>query len=416
MKLIARNIEQELIDILSVSRAAALLGPRQAGKSTLAKHLRWSKQAPVYYSLDDDGLRDTALSDPTGFIAGVARPAVIDEVQRAPGLMLAVKRVLDDDSQTPGQFLLTGSANLLTDRRVADALPGRVEYVNLWPFSQGEMEGRRESLIDQLFNGQVPKVANAKQGRAAHAERIVTGGFPEAQLRATSKRRAGFFESYVQGVVGRDMPEIRGVRTEPARVEQLLRLLAARTSSAVNYRSLGNTLDLNDTTVKAHLELLEQMFQVYRLRPWSANLGTRQVKSPKFFLADTGLACGLVGVDADRYSALDQGALAGTLLETFVVMELAKQRTWSDQRVQMFYYRDNAGREVDVVLESPSGDVAAVEVKVAATAARSSSKGLRFLRDKLGDRFKAGVVLYSGEHTLRLDDRIWAVPIEGLWS
>ena len=416
MTLIARNIEEELKDVLSVSRAAALLGPRQVGKSTLAKQIQWSKREPGYYSLDNDDLRAAALNDPAGFISGIARPAVIDEVQRAPGLMLAIKQVVDEDSQTPGQFLLTGSANLLSNKHVADALPGRVEYVNLWPFSQGEIAGKRESLIDQMFDGDVPEVTNAERGRGAHAEMIVAGGFPEAQLRGTAKRRAGFFESYVQGVLGRDLPDVSGIRTDPTRVQQLLRLLAARTSGAVNFHGLGNALDLNDTTIKAHIELLEQMFQVFRLRPWSVNLGTRQVKSPKFFLTDTGLACGLVGVDAARYAALDQGELAGALLETFVVMELAKQRTWSRQRAQMFYYRDNAGREVDVVLESPSGEVCAIEVKAVATLSRASSKGLRFLRDKLGERFTTGVVLYSGEHTLRLDDRIWAVPLEGLWS
>lgn len=416
MALVRRNIEQELTEILSVSRAAALLGPRQAGKSTLAQGLRWSDDEPHYYSLDDDDLRAVAQGDPAGFVAEIARPAVIDEVQRAPELMLAIKRVLDHNSQRPGQFLLTGSANLLASKRIADALPGRVEYVNLWPFSQGELEGRRDSLIDRLFDGRPPRVSNAEIGRAAHAERIVTGGFPEAGTRTTTRRRAGFFESYVRGVISRDLPEIRGVRTDPARVEQLLRLLAARSSGAVNYRKLGSELGLNDTTVRAHIELLEQMFQVHRLPPWSANLGTRQVRSPKFFLTDTGLVCGLVGVDAARYSAVDQGGLAGMLLETFVVMELVKQSTWSERRVRMFYYRDNAGREVDVVLETPSGDVVAVEVKAAATAGRSSSKGLRFLRDRLGDRFRSGVVLYSGEHTIELDDRIWALPIEGLWA
>lgn len=193
-------------------------------------------------------------------------------------------------------------------------------------------------------------------------------------------------------------------------------LLAARTSGAVSFRRLGQALGIGETTAKAHVGLLEQMFQVVRLRPWSANLGSRQVKSPKFFLTDSGMASALIGVDAARYSALDQGEIAGMLLENFVVMELVKQRTWSDARVKLFFYRDNHGREVDVVIESASGDVAAIEVKAAATADRTSIKGLRYLRDKLGDRFKAGVVLYSGEHSVKLDERIWAVPLQGLWS
>jgi len=342
------------------------------------------------------------------------RPAVIDEVQRVPSLMLAVKQILDNDP-APGQFLLTGSADLLTARVVADALPGRVEYLNLWPLARAEIEGKRDSVIDALLDGTPPRVSGAPKGRAASAELVVAGGFPDA-LNRNPRQRARYLRSYVQATLSRDLPEIGGVRGDPAKLEQLLRLLAARTSTLVNYAALGRALALDEKTVKAHIELLAQLFLLHRLRPWSANLGARQVKTPKLLLTDTGLAAALVGVDAARYSAPDQGALAGGLFETFVVMELIKQASWSTTPVELYFYRDSDKREVDLVVESASGDVVAIEAKTAAATTASDLRGLRVLRDKLGERFKAGVVVYSGEHTLPIDDRIWAVPLSGLWK
>jgi hypothetical protein len=414
MALIPRGIEPELRDILSVSRAAAITGPRQAGKSTLARQLQSAGVVPNYFTLDDEATRNAARDDPDGFALSLPRPAVIDEVQRVPSLMLAVKQILDNDP-APGQFLLTGSADLLTARVVADALPGRVEYLNLWPLARSEIEGKRGSVIDALLDGTPPRVSGAPKGRAASAELVVAGGFPDA-LNRNPRQRARYLRSYVQATLSRDLPEIGGVRGGPAKLEQLLRLLAARTSTLVNYAALGRALALDEKTVKAHIELLSQLFLLHRLRPWSANLGARQVKTPKLLLTDAGLAAALVGVDAARYSAPDQGALAGGLFETFVVMELIKQASWSTTPVELYFYRDSDKREVDLVVESASGDVVAIEAKTAAATTASDLRGLRVLRDKLGERFKAGVVVYSGEHTLPIDDRIWAVPISGLWK
>jgi predicted AAA+ superfamily ATPase len=411
---IPRGSEGELRDILSVSRAAAITGPRQSGKSTLARQLQSAGVVPNYFSLDDEATRVAARGDPGGFALSLPRPAVIDEVQRAPDLMLAVKQILDNDS-APGQFLLTGSADLLTAKVVADALPGRVEYVNLWPLAQAEITGTRASIIDALLQSAPPRLTGAPKGRAASAEIVTAGGFPGA-LQRTPRQRARYLRSHVQTILARDLPEIGDVRTDQGKLEQLLRLLAARTSGVVNYARLGRQLGLDEKTVKAHGKLLAELFLLYRLRPWSTNLGARQVKTPKMLLSDTGVAAALLGVDAARYGAPDQGELAGSLFETFVIMELVKQATWSATPVQLFFYRDTDQREADVVIESASGDVAAVEAKSAATTDARDTRGLRLLRDKLGQRFKAGLVVYSGEHTLPLGDRVWALPISGLWQ
>lgn len=414
MAFLTRGIERELRDILSVSRAAAITGPRQAGKSTLARQLQNAGVVPHYFSLDDEATRIAALTDPDGFALSLPRPAAIDEVQRAPDLMLAIKQILDQD-QSPGQLLLTGSADLITARVVADALPGRVEYINLWPLAQAEIDGHLGSVVDALLAGTPPQVVGAQKGRAASAELVVAGGFPEA-MRRSARQRSRYFRSYVQTMLGRDLPDIGQVRVDGAKLEQLLRLLAARTSALVNYSSLGRALGLDDKAVKAHVELLRALFLVYRLMPWSTNLGARQVKTPKLLLADSGMAASLVGADVARYSAPVQGALAGMLLETFVIMELVKQATWSSDAVELYFYRDTEKREVDVVIESAAGDVAAVGAKTATNVTSADIRGLELLRRKLGTRFKAGIVVYSGEHTLPIADRIWAVPLSGLWQ
>lgn len=411
---IPRKIEDELIDILSVSRAGAIVGPRQAGKSTLAKQLQLKGVVPNYYSLDEEELHGPAREDPDGFALTLKRPAVIDEIQRAPGLMLAIKQILDND-RTPGQFLLTGSADLLRARIIADVLPGRVEYVQLWPLSRAEIAGRRGSIVDELLNGDPPRIGGAPKGRAASAEMVLTGGFPDARSR-TPRQRTRYLSSYVQSVLMRDLPELGGDRVNPAGLRQLLGLLAARTGSVTNYASLGRELKLGEKTAKAHIELLEQLFLAHALRPFSTNLGARQIKSSKLLLSDTGVAAALVGVDAARYSAPDQGAIAGMLFETFVAMEIVKQATWSEAFVQLFFYRDADRREVDLIIESAAGDVVGVDAKSATSIHTADTRGLRYLRDKLGSRFKVGVVVYTGSHTLPLGERIWAMPVSGLWE
>jgi predicted AAA+ superfamily ATPase len=411
---IPRGIEGELRDILSVSRAGAIVGPRQAGKSTLAKRLQLAGVVPNYYSLDEDELRTTAREDPDGFALSLERPAVIDEIQRAPELMLAIKQILDRD-RTPGQFLITGSADLLRARIIADALPGRVEYVQLWPLSQAEIAGRRGSIVDELLDGNPPQISGAPKGRAASAEVVLAGGFPDARSRAP-RQRARYLSSYVQSVLMQDLPEIGGVRVNPAGLRQLLDLLAARTSVVANYSALGRELTIGEKTVRGHIELLEQLFLVHALRPFSTNLGARQIKASKLMLSDTGMAAALVGVDESRYSAPDQRAIAGMLFETFVAMEIVKQATWSVAQTKLLHYRDAERREVDLVIESAAGDVVAIEAKCAASLGSVDLRSLRYLRDKLGSRFKAGIVVYAGAHTLPFGERIWAMPVSGLWK
>lgn len=408
---VERNIRPTVVEALTEARAVCLLGARQSGKSTLARAIAADEHAAEYLTLDDNATRRAALEDPTGFIAGVSGSAVIDEIQRAPDLMLAIKERLDTNDAR-GQFLLAGSANVLTLPTIADALPGRVDYVRMWPFSQGELAGRREGFIDRLLVGDIPRIEDADVGRGAYAERIVAGGFPDARERS-ARGRERFFTSYVSTMLGRDLRDVANVR-DTGSVERLLRIVATRSAGLVSSRAVAGEVGVDHKTVAAQTRILEQLFLVWRLQPWHANLGSRQVKTPKIHIVDTGLLTHLTNVNTERI--VRSPDIAGPIFETFVAMEMARQCDWAESPASLFHYRDKQQREVDVVLELGSGEVAGVEVKTAAGVQPKDFAGLRHLRDKLGTRFKTGVVLYTGKRTLSFGDRLAAVPLCGLWA
>jgi predicted AAA+ superfamily ATPase len=387
----------------------ALLGPRQAGKSTLAQVLAGGRVPADYLTLDDDPVRSAARADPQGFVAALGRRTVIDEVQRAPDLLLAVKSRLDRD-RSPGQFLLTGSANLRRVPGVADALPGRLDYLTLWPLTQGEIAGRYEDVLQRAFDGDIPSIVDAPVGRHEYAEMLVAGGFPEARMRSPAARMR-FFTSYVGSIVDRDVADVARVQ-DPTAVGTLLRLVAARSGALARYETLARDAALDGKTVKSHLDVLERLFLVRIRRPWHVNLGKRQVKAPKLYMADSGLLAGMLGAGADRVR--DDDGLAGAIFETFVATELERQASWSPQPLTFWHYREGE-REVDTIVEWPSGEIVGVEVKASATVRARDFTGLAHLRDRVGTRLRAGLVVYAGQRTLPFGNRLWALPLRGLW-
>ncbi len=408
---VERHVRPIVLEALSDARVVCLLGARQTGKSTLVKQIAAGEHPAEYLTLDDDATRGIALRDPTGLIATIDGPVVIDEIQRAPELLLTIKARVDlNDS--PGQFLLTGSADLFTLPTIADLLPGRVDYVRLWPFSQGEIEKRRETFIDRLFAADPPRINAAEIGREGYAKRVVAGGFPRAYNR-DARSRARFFDAYVTTVLARDLQDVARVRRTND-VERLLGLVAARSATLLSARALGADLEVDRKTASNYLGILEDLFLVRCLPPWLSNLGSRHIKTPKLHLTDSGLLGHLLNLDVRRIAR--EPAAAGPIFESFVAMELLRQSEWSGGSPRLFHYRDTQQREIDVVLELRGGAVAGVEVKTAATIRAKDFAGLRYLRDKLGDRFKFGVVLYAGERTFLFGDRMAAVPLCGLWE
>jgi predicted AAA+ superfamily ATPase len=314
--------------------------------------------------------------------------------------------------QTPGQFAITGSANLLEMKQVKDSLAGRAEYLRLHPFSQGELLGHREAFVPGLANGRFPNVTDAPVGRRAYAEILARGGYPEIQGRPPN-RRPRFFESYVEGILERDLASLGDV-ADRAVVGRLLQAIGATSAAELNVDRLSISLGTPATTIRRHIELLEMLFLIRRLPAWSSNLLARSIKRPKVHVADTGLLAYLVGADERRIETdLDLG---GMFYETFVAMELHRQISWLDDRPALFHFRDRDQREVDIVIEHRDGSVSAVEVKSAATVHARDFRGLSHLKDKLGTRFKAGALLYTGANTVPFSDRLAAIPLAGLWS
>jgi predicted AAA+ superfamily ATPase len=407
-----RHIRPALVEALGEARVVCLLGARQTGKSTLVQAIAANEHPARYVTLDDPATLVGAREDPNGFVAGADR-LVIDEIQRAPELLLAIKQVVDND-QTRGRFLITGSANVITHPRVIDALPGRIDYMTLWPFSQAELAENRATFLESAFAGEMPPVDDPPLGRAEYADRVVKGGFPEA-VRANANRRQRFFAGYVDSILGREIDELGSV-TDVEATTRLLRLAAARSAARTNLSSFGRELGIDHKTVANRLRSLEQLFTVIRLPAWHVNLGHRVIRSAKLHLADTGMLCSLIGADAKRLEI--DGAVAGAVFETFAVTEILRQASIGElsTRLSPHHYRDQVGNEVDLVLELASGEVVGVEVKASATPSFHDTAGLRLLRDRLGDRFRLGVLLHLGRDAIHLGERIAATPLAALWQ
>ncbi|MEW6638365.1 MAG: ATP-binding protein, partial [Actinomycetota bacterium] len=346
-----RNVADLLDEALADSPVVLLNGARQTGKSTLVRSSMIRGFSGRYLTLDDAGILSAAATDPAGFLAGLGRPVVLDEVQRAPDLFLAIKAEVDRDRR-PGSFLLTGSANVLLLPRLSESLAGRMEVHTLWPLSQGELEGVREGFVDAAFSGGAPPVSLEAEDPPRLFERVLRGGFPEVVGRESPARRRAWFDSYVTTILQRDVRDLANIE-RLAEMPRLLSLLATRASSLLSYSDLSRAAAMPQSTLKRYMALLETVFLVQTLPAWSANLGKRLVKSPKSIVCDTGLAAHLQGVDAQRLSA--EPVLAGPLLENFVAMELKKQITWSETRPSLYHFRTQAGREVDLVLEDAAG-------------------------------------------------------------
>jgi hypothetical protein len=395
---------------LADTRIVLVMGARQVGKSTMTQEIAAHDHPARTLTLDDKTTRDAANNDPAGFVAGLDGPVLIDEVQRSPDLLLAIKEAVDKD-KTPGRFLLTGSANILTAPKISEALSGRIEIVNLWPLAQSEIERSTANLVDQLFGGKPPALSGATIGREAFVDRAVRGGYPEARLRAP-RRRERWFENYLRTLVDKDLRELADID----KIEQmpaLLRLLAAQAAGLYSAESMGKRIALDTKTVQRYTRLLETVFLVKRIKPWRPSIGSREVHTPKVFIADSGLLAYLLGADAKRAAADDQ--ITGKLFESFVAMEVARLVDWAAIRSTQYHYR-NLGDEVDIVLESRAGQIVCIECKAAATVRSSDYRPMTKLRDERGERFVAGAVLYTGPDTVPLGDRIWAVPVSALWA
>ncbi len=401
----ASQVETALLD----SPIVLVSGPRQSGKTTLVKG--FADENMRYLTLDDDVLLAAARQDPVGFIRGLDR-AIIDEAQRAPELMRALKRSVDEDRRA-GRFILTGSADLMALPRIADSLAGRMALVTLLPLSPAEIARDRPQFLMQAFQGQPP----AQPEQAVIAEDlmhlVLAGGFPEMLRRDEPSRRRAWARDYLTAVVQRDVRDIAQI-DKLDEMTRLARALAELSGQLLNFQQLGAKVRLSGHTVQKYTDILERLFLLRRLEPWYRNSLKRLLKTPKLIFLDSGLLASMRGLTVERL-AKDRAAY-GALLETFVASELMKQAGWNDEPVRISHMRDKDGVEVDLVIENDFGDVVGIEVKAAASVKTSDFKGLRKLAAMTGDAFTLGVVLYDGDVVAPFGNGYVAAPVSALWQ
>jgi predicted AAA+ superfamily ATPase len=407
--LVPRKAGYLIVEALRDTRVVTLNGARQAGKSTLARLTAQASPSALVRLLDDPATLRAAQDDPAGF-AEHDGLLVIDEVQLAPELFRSIKVVVDTDPR-PGRFLLTGSAQVLALRHLPDALPGRMEIVELWPFSQGEIDRSPDAFVDAAFARGPTLSRTSALRKRDYLERVIRGGYPEA-VRRTPRRRAAFFDSYLTNLIERDVKELAAIERR-GDLRRLLALLAGRSGRLLVPAALAAESGVPRTTLNRYLELLTAVFLIKQIPAWSASQTRRAIGTPKLAFVDTGIASHLLGQDATRLGEPD-GA-AGPMIETFVLMELARQLTWCSQRARLHHYRTKDRVEVDAVLETPDSRVVGIEVKAGATVRSEDLAGLRHLFQRLGRRLVAGYVLYTGQQTLSFGDRLRALPIDALW-
>ncbi len=403
-----RFIERRVREALADTRVVLLCGPRQSGKTTLARHI--AGDTIPFVTLDDATVFESVSADPVGFIRSFDR-AVIDEVQRVPGLILAIKTAVDADPR-PGKFLLTGSADLMTLPRVADSLAGRMGIARLLPLAQAELRGAPVSFLHRAFAGEPPTVRTPVIGDEL-METVLVGGYPEALTRSTWRRRRDWHLDYIEAIIQRDVRDFSSIEQLDA-MPKLLRVLAEHSGQLVNYSGFGAPLGMNHVTTRKYAAILENLFLLHTLPPWYTNALKRISKSPKLHFLDAGLLAALRGIAPDRLRR--DRVPFGAILETFVLGELLKLAGWAEDRYGLSHFRDKDGNEVDIVIEDESGQVVGIEVKASATVSNRDFSGLRRLAAATGERFAYGLVLHDHERTLPFGERLAAAPVSALWS
>lgn len=417
MTYIQRLITSHLLAAMENTPAIFLNGPRQVGKITLIKMIANNHLKDNYITFDDSTTFAAANHDPEGFIAGLEKPIIIDEVQMVPSTFRAIKKQIDvlrQKKKSPyGQFLLTGSANILALPELSDALVGRMELYTLLPLSVGEWQGKQETFLQQIFKEKI-KFPKRIVENLSLSTLINKATFPE--LAAHPKiNYYNWFRSYISTLLQRDVKSLAEIEKITA-LPNMLKLMAARAGNLLNDASLARDAGLNVMTYRRYRTLLIYIFLIFLSPPWFRNINKRLVKSPKIYITDTVLLCHLLDIDPKQLEQIkiNKPNLFGMILENFVACELTKQLTW--QNGTLYHFRTHDDQEIDFVIEKPNGHLIGIEVKSSHTISASDFKALKTLQSNTGADFIKGVILYLGEEIIPFGDKLFALPLSSLWN
>ena len=375
--MIKRCAEKELRDLARQFKAVAVTGPRQSGKTTLTRYVFKDRS---YVSLENPGHRQFAMDDPVGFLKTYEEGAVIDEIQRAPELFSYFQQILDEQKE-PGKFIFTGSNNFLLRENISQSLAGRIAYLALLPFSYSE--------ISELFTGTLEEL-------------LFRGGYPPIYDQPVKPQT--WLENYINTYVERDVRQIKNI-SNLTLFERFLRLCAGRTGQLLNLSNLAIETGVDHKTIASWLGVLESSYIVYRLRPYYRNFNKRLVKMHKLYFYDTGLVCSLLGIKDPAQLVLHP--LAGSVFENFIVSEFLKMKYHRNMSLDLYFWRDNSGHEIDLLLETP-GSLFPIEIKSGKTILPDHFKNLSFWKKLAG--VKKAAVIYAGDEMQQRSDGIWIVP------
>ena len=407
-----RFILPRLQEALEDTPVVLIHGPRQCGKSTLAK-MYGEKRGFQYLTFDDENILAAAQADPVGFCKELPEKTILDEVQRAPGLFRSIKEMIDSDRR-PGRLMLTGSANVLLLPELSDSLAGRMEILRLGPLTQAEIARSQAPpvFLDAAF-GASGHVQHAQRQGDDLIRRVVTGGFPPAVLRSSERRRRIWLEQYSDALVQKDVRDFSRIRSLEV-LPRLLEVASAHTGGLFVSTELSAPFELSRPTIREYIAVLQALFLLELLPPWHSNRLTRMIKTPKLHMVDTGLASALLATDLEGLR--NDRTRFGHLLETFAFQELRHLASFSEHRHRLYHFRDKEKKEADIVIERNGTMVCGIEVKASSTVVQKDFRGITKLRDTLGRRFVQGIVLYDGETVLPFGDRLYAVPLAALWT
>jgi predicted AAA+ superfamily ATPase len=410
-----RNAEDIVMTTLSDTPVTVIQGARQVGKSTLMS-LITDRPDCRRATLDDPATLSAAKADPVSFANQYPdKTFAIDEVQLCPALLRAVKLCVDENRR-PGQFILTGSANLLHVAGVNESLAGRAETIMLYPFSRGELEGKKEDFVPQLLRGDIMrklKKVNSLE-RDDYAALVAAGGYPDA-VKRNRKRRGAYFNNYLSSVLDHDAMEMSGL-AHLDKMGDLFAVISGQTSSEFIARSISGLTGIPETSLHAYVRLLKDLYMIIELPAWGRNISRRAVSRKKISLTDTGLASHINRLDGSALADVLLGEAFGALLESYVVAEMFKQKTWSDEDYALYHYRSRDRKEVDLVIELFDGRIITLEVKASRTVSRRDFAGMKSLREIVGERFHCGIVLYTGHEALPYGEDMFAAPVSAVWD